>query len=54
MSFSVISDDWSHHLKHLFQNKTQRKLGTQKFTQAEFLYSKYVVIYNEQGQLFIA
>jgi len=25
-----ISDDWSRHLKHLCQDKTQRKLYTQK------------------------
>jgi len=45
---SKISDEKSHHLKHLCQDKTQRKIATHRFTQAKFLYSKYVVIYKRR------
>jgi len=51
---SKISNEGSHHLKHLCQDKTQRKLDNQKFTQTKFLYSKCVFIYNEQDHLFKA
>jgi len=29
-----ISDDWNRHFKHIFQDKTQGKVDTHKFTQA--------------------
>jgi len=48
-----ITDEGSRHLKHICQDKTQRKLDTHKFTQVEFLYSKCVVIYKRGDHLFV-
>jgi len=51
---SKIIDEQLSPLEACYEDKTQRKIDTQRFTQAEFLYSKYVVNYKRQGHLFIA